>query len=822
MKSKDPRFTPPSPAIEARVQALLDQLTLSEKIQLLGGKPGPGSTFPVERLGIPELRMADGPLGIHWWCEAATAYPAVIAAAATWEPELWYELGRALGRDCRARGVHILLAPGVNIYRSPLCGRNFEYAGEDPYLAGRFAVGYVTGVQDMGVAATIKHLACNFQEYDRHYVSSDVDRRTLHEVYLPAFKAAVIEGGSGALMTAYNLINGVHCSEHPELLQEILKSEWGFQGLVMSDWVSVYSGVGAANAGLDLEMPVAEHMNLATLAPALELGRVTLSTIDDKVRRLLRLAACFGWLDHEQLDASIPHDDPQTSAVALELARQGTVLLKNEGGFLPFDSKRTKTLAVVGFGADPAVFSGGGSAFTTPFRATSVLAGLQARLGNVVEILHARGPGSSPELGAFATSRFGSPEGDGLWGEYFANDRLEGNPVRSRLDPHIDFTWGRKPPIEGVSSRQYSIRWSGWMTPEQTGRHRFFSRSRNSQYRISLGGEVVIDTWAHESNGMHQAALELQAGQRYEVLIEWRKTRVTGLMHFGWRLDDGHVPGLEECVEVARRADAAVICVGFDPVTESEGYDRQFALHAQLEKLVLAVAAAQPNSVVVLTAGGNVDMSGWIDQVRGLLHAWYPGQAGGQAVAEILCGDVNPSGRLPATFEKRLEDRSSFASYHDPDGDLRVDLSDGVFGGYHHFDRHGIEPRFPFGFGLSYTTFRYEALSLSAQTLTGEEMLEVTLELTNTGKRTGAEVVQLYVRDVQARVPRPAKELKGFAKVELESGERRRVSLRIDRSALEFYDAELGAWTVEPGEFELLIGASATDIRLRASFEYRD
>jgi beta-glucosidase len=819
MKSRDPRFTPPSPAIEARVQALVDQLTLEEKITLLGGKPGPGSTFPVPRLGIPELRMADGPLGVHWWCEGATAYPAVIAAAASWDPELWYRLGSALGRDCRARGVHILLAPGVNIYRSALCGRNFEYAGEDPYLAGRFAVGYVSGLQDKGVAATIKHLACNFQEYDRHYVSSDVDRRTLHEVYLPAFKAAVVEAGSGALMTSYNLINDVHASEHPELLQEILKGEWGFQGLAMSDWVSVYSAVNAVNAGLDLEMPVAEYMNLQQLLPAIELGRVTEATIDDKVRRLLRLAACFGWLDHEQLDASIPHDDPETGKVALELARAGSVLLKNEGNFLPLEPKQLKTLAVVGFGADPAVFSGGGSAFTPPFRATSVLEGLKARLGKDVEILHARGPGSSPELGAFTTCRFGSPEGDGLWGEYFANETLEGNPVRSRLDPHIDFTWGRKPPIEGVNTRTYSVRWSGWMTPEKKGRHLFFFRSRNSQCRITIGGEVVLDTWAHENNGLHQIALELVAGHRYDVLIEWRKTRITGLVHFGWRADDGVVPGLDECVAVAKRADAAVICVGFDAITESEGYDRPFTLYSHLEKLVQAVAAAQPNSVVVLTAGGNVDMSGWIERVRGLLHVWYPGQAGGQAVAEILCGDVNPSGRLPATFEKRLEDRSSYNSYHDRDGDLRVELSDGVFGGYHHFDRHGIEPRFPFGFGLSYTTFAYGGLALSSRTLRGEQTLEVSLEVTNTGARAGAEVVQLYVRDVEARVPRPHKELKGFAKVELEPGEKKRVSIGIDRRALEFYDADARQWVAEPGAFELLIGASATDIRLEASFQ---
>lgn len=817
MKSNDPRFTPPSPAIEARVQALLDQLTLEEKVQLAGGRPGPGSTFPVPRLGIPELRMADGPLGVHWWCDASTAYPALIAAAAAWDEALWYQLGRALGRDCRARGVHILLAPGVNLYRSALCGRNFEYAGEDPYLAARFAVGYVRGVQDMGVAATIKHLACNFQEYDRHGVSSDVDRRTLRELYLPAFEAAVVEAGTGALMTAYNPLNGVYCAENEELISTIVKGEWGFKGVVMSDWVSVYDGVAAANAGLDLEMPVAEQMTLERLAPALADGRITQSTLDDKPRRLLRLAACFGWLDHEQQDETIPLDDPQTAAVALEVARSGTVLLKNEGNLLPLDERKLHTIAVVGFGADPAVISGGGSAYTPPHRATSVLEGLRTRLGPA-RVVHARGPDPSPELGAFATSRFEHEQGAGLLGEYFDNDRLEGAPVKTRLDPHIDFAWGRKPPIEGVSSRKYSIRWTGAMRPEVSGRHSFFTRSRNSQYRVIIDGRAVIDTWAHERNGLHEVALELEAGKRYDIRIEWRKTRVTGLMHFGWRLDNGHVPGLDECVAAARSADAAIVCVGFHPSTESEGYDRPFALYSHLERLIEAVADVQPNVIVVLTAGGNVDVSRWIDRVRGLLHAWYPGQAGGRAIAEILLGDVNPSGRLPATFERRLEDRSSFGSYHDSDGDDRVALTDGVFGGYRHFDRAGIEPRFPFGFGLSYTRFAYERLALSSDVLGPADEVTLSLDLVNTGGRAGSEVVQVYLRPPASAVPRPPKTLAAFTKVKLEPGERRRLKLRVPRTALDFYDADARRFRYEPGEHELLVGASATDIRLRASF----
>jgi beta-glucosidase len=819
MHSKDPRFVPPSPDVERRVQALLRQLTSAEKISLLGGGPNGASTRGVARLGIPELRLADGPMGVHWWCDAATAYPAMIAAAASWDADLWYRLGAALGRDCRARGVHILLAPGVNLYRSALCGRNFEYAGEDPYLSSRFAVSYVSGVQDQGVSATIKHFACNFQEYERHHISSDVDERTLHEVYLRAFRAAVTEAGVGALMTAYNRMDGVQCSEHPGLIRDTLKRDWGFQGLVMSDWVSTYSSVGAANAGLDLEMPEPVWFSEERLGPALEKGEILVETLDDKVRRLLRLAACFGWLDHAQQDASIPFDDPVTSQVALEVARSGTVLLKNEAAFLPLAPARLKRLAVLGFGAHPALISGGGSAYTTPYRTTSVLEGLRT-LAPELEIEHVSGPEASPDRLVYAQSRFESEHGPGLWGEYFNNNQLAGEPATSRLDPHLDFFWGRAMPAPEITVRQYSIRWTGALRAEHSGRHIFYSRCRNGHYRIKMGQQVIIDTWEQERNGLHSAELELEAGRRYPVSIEWRKTRMSGNMKFGWRFVDGHVPGLDECVAAARRADAAVLCVGFDAITESEGYDREFRLHDGLERLIGGVAEAQPNTVVVLTGGGNVDVGGWFERVRGLVHAWYPGQAGGQAIAEILLGHVNPSGRLPATFESRLEDRSSFDCYHDDDGDGHVQLSDGVFTGYRHFARAQITPRFPFGFGLSYTTFEYSDLQLSSdQLLPGEEELEVSVLVRNSGERSGAEVVQLYLGERAPRVPRPLEELAGFQKVWLEPGQSRRVTLRLGRRALEWYDIERHGFTYQPGTFEVAVGPHAGAQKLRRSFQ---
>lgn len=818
MFSTSSKFTAPSPSVEQRVTALISRLSLEEKLTLLGGQPQRGATFPVERVGIPELKMSDGPMGVHWWCSHATAYPALFCAAAAWDRELWLRLGKSLGRDARARGVHILLAPGVNLYRSPLCGRNFEYAGEDPYLAAQTAVGFIRGVQSEGVSATVKHFAVNFQEYDRHHVSSDVDERTLFELYLPAFEAAVTEGGVGALMTAYNLINGVHCSEDALLLTDILKGRWQFDGLVMSDWVSVYSAEQSANAGLDLEMPTAVWLNHDKLMPLIESGAVSLETIDDKVRRLLRLAVCFGWLDHPQLDSSIAHDDPASKQVALEVARSGVVLLKNER-ILPLDPQKLSNIAVLGPYAHPAVFSGGGSAFTNPASSVSVLDGLKQQLGGGVSILHASGPEPNPERIVFSMSTFTSELGAGLRAEYYNNGDLAGEPTVIRLDPQLNFTWGPSAPMPEITVEHFSARWRGNVVPKSSGRHLFYSRSHDSVYRVLVDGKAIIDTWSGERNGLHTIELFLEAGRSYSIEVVWRKTRYWGGMQLGWECVEHRGQEIAQCVELAQKADAAVLCVGFDNVSEGEGFDRPFAMHEQLERLVVEVARVQPNTVVVLTAGGNVDMNRWIDGVRGLLFVAYPGQEGGQAIAEVLLGLVNPSGKLPATFEKQLEDRSSFEFYHDGDGDKHVTLGDGIFTGYRHQDQRGTEPRFPFGFGLSYTSFAYENLRLSSNRIRSGEPVTVTLDVINTGSRAGAEVVQVYVRDVEASVPRPLKELKGFAKVRLEPGERKAVTIDLVPRAFAFYDVVRHDWQIEPGQFELLVGASSRDIRATAMLQ---
>jgi beta-glucosidase len=664
----------------------------------------------------------------------------------------------------------------------------------------------------------VKHFAVNFQEYDRHHVSSDLDDRTLHEMYLPAFEAAVNQGGVGALMTAYNLVNGVHCSEDPRLLREVLKERWGFDGVVMSDWVSTYSAKEAANAGLDLEMPTAEWLNRAKLLPLIESGEVSLEVIDDKVRRLLRLAACFGWLDHEQLDTTIAHDDSRSQQVALELARGGIVLLKNDG-ILPLDAHQLGTIAVLGPYADPAVFSGGGSAFTTPAVSTSVLEGLKRLVGEGVRLLHATGPEPNPERLVFSNSLFVSELGAGLVAEYYNAETPSGPPAVTRLDERLNFTWGPSAPMPEITVEHFSARWHGRIEPHTSGRHLVYSRSHDSVYRVVLDGKTLIDTWTGERNGLHTFEVDLEAGHTYSLEVVWKKTRYWGGMQLGWECIENRSQEIARCVALAKQADLAVVCVGFDNVSEGEGFDRRFAMHEQLERLVVEVSRVQPNTVVVLTAGGNLDMQPWLDGVRGLLFASYPGQEGGQAVAEILFGEVNPSGKLPATFEKRLEDRSSYASYHDDDGDHRVQLVDGIFTGYRHMDRVRIEPQFPFGFGLSYTTFTYENLELSKGRIAVDETLVISIDVVNVGVRHGSEVVQIYVRDVEASVPRPYKELKGFAKVSLAPSERKRLTVELGARAFAFYDVARRDWVVEPGAFEILVGASATDIRKTAMLE---
>lgn len=797
----------PAAEIERRVESILGKMTLEEKIDLLGGVDD-FFVRAVPSAGLPKLKMADGPLGVRNF-GPATTMAGGISLAATWNQQLAERVGTEIGRDARAKGVHFLLGPGVNIYRAPMNGRNFEYFGEDPFLASRIAVGYINGVQSQGVSATIKHFMGNNSEFDRHNSDSIISERAMREIYLPVFEAAVREARVGAIMDSYNLTNGEHMSQNKYLLSDVAKKEWGFDGVMMSDWFATYDGVAATNAGQDLEMPSGAHMNRETLLPAIKEGKVSVATIDEHVRRILRTAVRFGWLDRDQQDMSIPRLNQQGRQVALQAAREGMVLLKNDGNLLPLDRGKVKTVAIVGPGAYPAVPIGGGSAAVQPFASKSFLEGLSEQLGTTGRVLYARGLptlGEMADATNFSTAATGGKPG--LNAEYFSNDSLQGTPTLTRTERHINFGGPRVMP-EGASQR-----WTGFYTPQSAGQHDLFVQSTGEDggaYRLYVDDKLVLDNWLLNVALTGVVTLTLDASP-HKIVLEhrgrsaWLGSRLKfGIMRHGSAVET-------EAKKLASLADVVVVAVGFGPDNESEGADRTFQLPPGQDELIQEMAAANKNVIVVITAGGGVDMSAWVDRVPALVQAWYPGQEGGTALAEILTGEVNPSGRLPITLGRRWEDSPVRDSYW-PTGDTqRVEYKEGVFVGYRGYEKNGVKPLFPFGYGLSYTAFKYDNLTIKPA---AGGRYEVSFDVQNTGKREGMDVAEVYVGDTHAKVLRPAKELKGFAKVSLRPGEKRRVTVTLDGRSLSYFDPDAKQWRAEPGDFDVLVGRSSAEIELR-------
>lgn len=802
---KDPKASP-----EARAEAVLRQLTTEEKIDYIGGY----NAFyirAIPRLGLPELKMTDGPVGTRNDGKT-TAYPATILAAATWDTGLARRFGEAIGSDARARGVHILLAPGVNLYRAPMNGRNFEYLGEDPWLTSRMAVNYIRGVQSRRVVATVKHFAANNQEWDRHRVSSNLDERTLQELYLPAFRAAVQEAKVGAVMNSYNLVNGVHATQNRHLNLDILKGDWKFDGVLMSDWESTYDGVAAANGGLDLEMPSARYMNRATMLPALQDGRVTMTTIDDKVRRILRLLFRFGFYDSPQTDERLPRDNPESARTALDLARSGIVLLKNEGAILPLRPS-VKKIAVIGPNADRYV-AGGGSSYTDAFHTVSLLQGLQA-LANV-EVVFARGSVGPMETHAADSPFYTDSSGNsrGLRADYFNNQRLESAPVATRTEAAVNHNWPDTPGIAGLGADHFSARYTGYVRPAKSGRWTLAVRGDDG-FRLWVDGKKVIDLWEDHGATLRTVELQLEEGRSYPLTLEFYENGGSAQIALAAYQE---VLDFSEALAAARAADVAIVAAGFDAQSESEGFDRSFSLPVYQDTLIGAVARANPNTVVVLNAGGNVDMRRWLPQVKGLLHAWYPGQEGGTALAEIISGRVNPSGKLPASFEKRWEDNPVYPYYYDSAGSKQVRYGEGLYLGYRYYDEAPAKPQFAFGYGLSYTTFAYADLKVTA---TGKGKALVQFTLFNIGSCDGAEVAQVYVHQDKSPVNRPYKELKGFAKVFVPKGGSVRVSVPLDEKAFAYYKEKQKAFGYDPGSFTILVGAASDDVQLKGTVRIR-
>jgi beta-glucosidase len=707
----------PKAAIENRVEDLLRRMTAEEKAAMVGGA-GWMETRPNERLGIPMLKMADGPLGVRNWAASSaetssansklpqvnsTAFPAGIAMAATWDPELVRREGQEIAREVKALGRDMILGPTVNINRVPLWGRNFEGYGEDPYLAAQLGVAYIKGVQSEGVIATVKHFAANNQEFERHRIDEAIDERALNEIYFPAFKAAV-GAGVWSVMSAYNKVNGKWCAENSYLLTETLKKRWGFKGFVVSDWGSTYSTASTLNASLDLEMPGGEPMvrwlNLPRtkeagngggwltspkVLEAVKSGQVSQATVDDAVRRILRVMFTVGLFEHSHSGGGSV-DTAEQRALARTAATESIVLLKNAGAVLPLTASRIQSIAVIGPNAAVARTGGGGSSRVNPNYAVSPLDGIKERAGSQIRIAYAQG--------------------------------------------------------------------------------------------VSIEGEEPDKETA-------QAAEHLR----------------------------------REAVDLAGKSEAAVVVVGYAPNLESEGFDRKsMDLPKGQDDLIRAVAAANKNTVVVIVSGSPVTATRWIDGTPAVLMAWYSGQEEGHAIADVLFGAANPSGKLPVTWPRDLKDVAAHKTY--PGTNLRTTYNEGIFVGYRGFDASNTQPLFPFGYGLSYTTFEYSGLSITPAKLVHGQSARVRLTIRNTGTRPGTEIVQLYVHDGHSNVPRPPRELKGLQRVSLSPGESRTVEFTVNQDAFSFYSNQKHDWAIEPGSFDLSAGSSSRDLRLTARLEF--
>ncbi|MBO4965800.1 MAG: glycoside hydrolase family 3 C-terminal domain-containing protein [Muribaculaceae bacterium] len=726
--AQTPVYLDESKPLDVRVEDALSRMTLREKINLIHAQ-SKFSSPGVPRLGIPELWCTDGPMGVRpevlwdeweqakWTNDSCTAFPSLTALAATWNPEMAYLYGKSIGEEARFRNKSVLLGPGINIYRTPLNGRNFEYMGEDPYLSGRMAVQYVNGVQSNGVAVCVKHFALNNNEINRHTSNPIVDDRTLYEIYLPAFKAAATEGGAWSFMGGYNLFRGEHASYNPILMNDILKGEWGWDGAVISDWGAVHDTRTAVTGGLDMEFgswtngltngasnAYDNYFFAEPYLKGIQDGTYSTKELDDKARRVLRLTMRTA-MDRNRPFGSMGSDEHISAC--REIAEEGIVLLKNDKQTLPIDLTKTKRIAVVGENAIKMMTVGGGSSSLKARYEITPLDGLRARVGDSAEIVYARG-------------------------------------------------------------------YVGDVTGEYNG--------------------VVT----------------------------------------GQDLTDNRTPSelTEEAVNAAKNADIVLFFGGLNksPHQDAEDFDREtMNLPYGQNELISTLAKANPNIVVINISGTGVAMP-WVKQVPAIVQGWYLGNETGNSLASVLVGDANPSGKLPYTYYASLDQCGAHKLGEYP-GHKSIDVlgnevydipyNEGIYVGYRFIDKNNLRPTFPFGHGLSYTTFKYGKATIDKKEGTADETFRVTVPVTNTGKREGKEIVQLYIADKESNLERPRKELKGFRKVALKPGETAEVTFEITRDALSYFDPEKHAWICEPGDFEAIVGASSTDLRSRVSFRVK-
>jgi beta-glucosidase len=809
-------YKDPTVPIEKRVEDLLNRMTLDEKIDMIGGTGV--ATKVNERLGIPELRMTDGPAGVQLNRCKSMAFPAPIAMAATWNPELVYGVGGGIGRETKGHARHVILGPCVNIARMPMGGRNFESYGEDPFLSSRMGVAFINGVQKEGVAATVKHFAVNNEEIDRMYVDAMVSRRALNEIYFPAFKAAVQEANTLCLMSSYNKVNGRFAGENDYLLKEILRKEWRYKGLIMSDWWATHSSIPTALGALDIEMPNGDFMNIKTLKEPIESGIIPVETINEKVRNILTLIFKLGLFDKPLLEENQSLiNSSENRKIAYETSLASIVLLKNDQNILPLNKDKIKSIAVIGPNGNVPRTGGGGSSEVNDINPVTLIDGLKNKLPNVNitfeqgAIIENNTDIKPIESKYLFTDKTGKQ--NGLNAEYYNNIDLVGTPVLKRIDKDVNFSWDENGPGSGVAKDHYSVRWNGYIKVSKTDDY-VLGIVGDDGMRLWLDDKLMYDAWYPHAAMKRTSTVRFEKGKYYKVNFEIFEKAGGAVGILGW--DANREELYKKAVEAAKKADCVILSVGTTNELETEGRDRpDLFLPNEQDKLIERVAAVNKNVIVVLTVGSPVVMDKWINKVKGVVDAWFPGTEGGNAIADILLGNANPSGKLPMTFPHKWEDCSAYPTYNQIKE--RTYYSDDIYVGYRHFDKNKIEPLFPFGYGLSYTSFEYSNIGVSPK----EEGYEVTFDIKNTGKVKGEEVAQLYVASTGKNIDRPVKELKGFSRVALNPGEQKNVTVKIDKSAFAYFSEQFNEWKIDPGLYKILVGASSRDLKLSREIEIK-
>ncbi|KAF3052003.1 hypothetical protein E8E11_011021 [Didymella keratinophila] len=826
-----------------KARELASRLTLEEQISLLAGADF-WRTTAIPKKGIPSIKTTDGPNGARGEFftngTPAALFPCGISMASTWSVDMMEEIGRHLGEETKARGANVLLAPTVCMHRSPLGGRNFESYSEDPFLTGKLAASYIRGLQSRGIAATIKHFVGNEQETERQAYDAIIAERPLREIYLKPFEIAVRDASPWALMSSYNMVNGIHADESEHTIKDILRGEWGWNGAIISDWTGTYATAPSIKAGVDVEMPgPSKWRKFEQVKEALDSGELDRKDIEEAAARVLYLVDRTKGLGNKTPEAPEQSiDNVETRNLIHQAGVEGLTLLKNENNVLPI--RNAKKIALIGPNVKRSIANGGGSAGLNPYYRTSPWDGMRNRFDG--ELTFAQGCDSSKWL-PLATPYCTAPDGQqGVRLEYYRGDRFKGEPAVVQHKVSTDLWLWDSAPMELLPAFSFKVR--SILTPKTTGNHSF-SFASVGPGRMYLNGQLFIDNWdwTEEGEAMFSASqdvlksIRLTANKPVEILIESTsevrpasKVSIIGRRYdyggcrIGYQEEDA-IDRLAEAASIAAAADVAVLVVGLDAEWESEGYDRQtmdLPKDGSQDALIEAVLAANPRTIVVNQSGTPISMP-WVDRAPAILQAWYQGQEAGNALADVLLGNASPSGKLPTTFPVRIEDNPAFHNW--PGENLKTLYGEGIYIGYRHYERSRIAPLFPFGHGLTYTSFSYGAPALSGSVLTDSAPLTLTLDITNMGSVAASEIVQAYISDPKSSLPRPEKELQAFAKCYLQPGETKTVSMQLDKYSVGYFDTRLGqagAWIAEEGAFEVLVGASSADIRGKCVFEVKE